>query len=157
MISSSLLASLKVQLKPLCKDDLSSAALWNSSGLNGRETQLCCSPRRTQTQLTTTHISRAQLHPTQHIHTLSHSSLWLRHFLRQQPAAPLIKCDLWGVIESMREDVWSDSLSPERKSLKCTTWERLKEREATSGLSLRLHVGVYEIRSVNFSLLLQAP
>lgn len=70
MISSSLLASLKVQLKPLCKDDLSSAALWNSSGLNGRETQLCCSPRRTQTQLTTTHISRAQLHPAQHIHTL---------------------------------------------------------------------------------------
>ncbi len=70
VISSSVLASLKVQPEPLCKDDLSSAALWNSLGPNGRETRLCCSPRRIRTQLTTTHISRAQLHPAQHIHML---------------------------------------------------------------------------------------
>lgn len=158
VISSSVLASLKVQPEPLCKDDLSFAALWNSSRPNGRETHLHCSPRRTRTQ----HTTHMQLHPAQHtlFHTFtcSHSSLWFWHFLRQQLAVPLIMCDLWGVIESMREDVWSDSLSLEHKSLKCTTWERLKERERGYTRTVSpLHVGVYESRSVNFSLLLQAP
>lgn len=114
VISSCVLASLKVQPEPLCKNDLSSAMLWNSSRPNGRETHLRCSPRRTRTQ----HTCSCTPHNTLfHTFTRSHSSLWFWHFLRQQLAVPLIMCDLWGVIESMREDVWSDCLSLEHKSL----------------------------------------